>query len=296
MTVLVFLLVLLSASLHVFWNALAKKADNKASFAWLATVVAATMLAPVFVLLRLAGAEPLGAQTIALAGLSGLFEAAYTVLLVEAYRKADLSVAYPLSRGVAPIGTLAAGHLLVGDAVGPAGIAAVLVVVAGVAAVSFSARGPGRLHRAMGVLFAVAAGAMIAAYHLVDRRAVAGAGPLAVVEYLFFMHVSMAAGVTAWVTARRGLRAHALTEWRTNRRSVVVAGVLNFASYVLIVLALSRASGNVTYVAAGRNVGIVLSAVAGAVLLRERIGRLRAVGAGLITLGVVGLVLLAGRP
>jgi len=39
MTPFVFMLVLLSASIHVFWNALVKKCEDKASFAWLTHAV-----------------------------------------------------------------------------------------------------------------------------------------------------------------------------------------------------------------------------------------------------------------
>jgi drug/metabolite transporter (DMT)-like permease len=288
----VFVLVLLSASLHVVWNALVKKANNKASFAWLATVVAAGALLPAFAALRLWRPGPLGARVWTWAALSGLFEAAYTVLLFEAYRKADLSVVYPLSRGVAPLATLAVASRLVGDTVTPTSAAAVVVVVAGVAAVSFSTRGGARpLARALGVVFALAAGAMIAGYHLVDRHAMNRPDRPGVVEYLFLMHLFLGGFVTAWVVLRPRLRAGAWDAWRTSRRAVLVVGVLNPLAYLLVVLALAQEGANVTYVAAGRNVGIVLSAVFGVLLLKERVGLLRAVGAALIALGVAALVL-----
>ena len=293
MTPTVFVLVLLSASLHVVWNALVKKADNKASFAFLTTLTATVLLLPLFVCLRVLSDRPLGGQVWLWAALSGGFEAAYIVLLFGAYDKADLSVVYPLSRGIAPLVTLAVGGLLVGDAVNLWSGLAVLLVVAGVTAVSFSS-GPASAsaRRSAGVALALAAGVMIAGYHLVDRRARGPArGPAPPASHIH-LHLFLTTFVALWVFARRRLRAGAWREWSRNRRDVLIVGCLGPLSYFLILLAMSQAAGNVTYISAGRNVGIVMSTAAGGLLLRERICWRRAVGAALITLGVAALVLL----
>jgi drug/metabolite transporter (DMT)-like permease len=293
----ILLLVLLSASLHVLWNALIKQADNKGSFLWLTIVASTAMLAPAFVLLRVLSPGRLDGDVLAWAGLSGLIESGYIILLLGAYERADLSVAYPLSRGVAPLVTLAAAGWLLGDVVGLWHGLAVLAVVAGVAAVSFSAEAAAKGgHRFAGVMFAIAAGVLIAGYHLVDRHVLNRPNGPDPIEYIFLMHLSLTGFVTVWVVLRRRLRAKALAAWRTGRRGIVIVGALGPLAYLLILLAMSRAEGNVTYVAAGRNVGIVVSTAVGALFLRERVRWRRAIGAGLIALGVIALVLLdAGR-
>ncbi|MGB2820101.1 MAG: hypothetical protein WBF17_03910, partial [Phycisphaerae bacterium] len=219
MTVFVFLLILLSASLHVFWNALIKKADNKGSFLWLTIVASTVMLAPAFVFLRVLSPGRLDGDVLTWAGLSGLIESGYIILLLGAYERADLSVAYPLSRGVAPLVTLAAAGWLIGDVVSLWHGLAVLTVVAGVAAVSFSAEGAAKGEpRFAGVMFAVGAGVLIAGYHLVDRHVLNRPNGPHPIEYIFLMHLSLTALVTAWVVVRRRLRAKALAAWHTGRR------------------------------------------------------------------------------
>ena len=293
MSLSILLLVLLSASLHVFWNALIKQADNKASFLWLTIVASTAMLAPVFVFLRVLSPGPLDGDVLAWAGLSGLIESGYIILLLGAYERADLSVAYPLSRGVAPLVTLAAAGWLIGDVVGPWHGLAVLAVVAGVGAVSFSTRSASKGERGFaGAVFAVGAGVLIAGYHLVDRHVLNRPNGPNPIEYIFLMHISLTALVTAWVVLRRRLRAKAMAAWHTGRKGIVIVGALGPLAYLLILLAMSQAEGNVTYVAAGRNVGIVISAIVGALFLRERVRWQRAIGAGLITLGVIALVML----
>ena len=293
MTLLVFLLVLVSASIHVLWNTLVKQSDDKPSFAVLTTLTAALALLPVFIASRIVHPGPLSSAAWGWAALSGLFEALYMVLLFGAYGRADLSVVYPFSRGVAPLVTLVCGGRLLGDWVSPLQGAAVFAVVAGVASVGLSSRDPSRqrLNRS-GLLLSFATGCMSAGYHLVDRRAMTMAGAPNPLEYFFLVQCFMSALVTLWfgLFLRRGREL--LSEWLTNRGGVLMVGVCIPAAYLLIVFALRY--GNVTYVIAGRNIGIVLSTLVGLFVLKERVSRGRLVGSILILAGVAGLVLSSG--
>jgi drug/metabolite transporter (DMT)-like permease len=290
-TLFVFSLVLLSASLHVLWNTLVKQSEDKSSFAWLTTLVATLLLVPVFVASRLLGPGMLGPPAWGWAALSGFFEALYVVFLFGAYGQADLSVVYPLSRGVAPLVTMALGGRLLGDSVSPVQGAAVLTIVAGVTSVAVSSpQAPVRpaLGRA-GLLLSFGTGCMIAGYHLIDRRAMSMAEAPSPLEYLFLVHLFMSAFITLWFGIRLRRGREMLSEWTTNRAGVLIVGACIPAAYLLIVIALRY--GNVTHVTAGRNIGIVLSSLVGVLFLKERVGWGRAVGSALIVAGVVGLVL-----
>ena len=291
MTLTVFILVACSASLHVFWNTFVKTSGDKVSFAWLSVVVAVAVLVPPFAVSRLMAPGALSGEIVALAALTGLFQAAYIIMLFLAYGHADLSVAYPLSRGVAPLVALPLAGVLLGDAVTVQHGLAVMVVVAGVAAVTVSAwiTAP---HRATlsGAGLALAAGCMIAGYHLVDRRAMTLAAAPSPLEYLFLVRCFLCLFVSAWVGSSAGRRARAFAEWPRNKVGILIAGIGITLAYFLIVVALRR--GNVTYIAAGRNIGIVISTAVGALFLKERVCWKRALGAALIAAGVVGLVLL----
>jgi drug/metabolite transporter (DMT)-like permease len=142
-----------------------------------------------------------------------------------------------------------------------------------------------------GLLLAFGTGCMIAGYHLVDRRAMSMAEPPSPLEYLFLVHLFMSAFITLWfgLCLRQGREL--LSEWTTNRLGVLMVGICIPAAYFLIVLALRY--GNVTYVTAGRNIGIVLSTLVGFLFLKERASWGRMVGSLLILAGVVGLVLSA---
>ena len=290
MSLLVFLLVTLSALLHVLWNALVKTCQDKTSFAWLTSMVGSLVLLPIFVLSRWVQPGVLGWQVWGLAAVSGFFESLYILFLLSAYRRADLSLVYPLSRGVAPLVAMALGGIFVGDTVSSAGAIAVCVIALGVGAVGSSAWvDPARGRRYTGILFAMATGCMIACYHLVDRRAMRLAPPPDPVEYLFLMHLFLAFFVTIWVFRVIGHGRRAFVEWVTNRRGVIIVGVLTPLAYFLIIFALKF--GNAAYVAAGRNIGIFISIMLGFLILKERVTSSRVIGSVCIAAGLVALVL-----
>ncbi|MBN2449883.1 MAG: EamA family transporter [Lentisphaeria bacterium] len=291
MSVTVFGMVFLSASLHVFWNALAKQSRDKLSFAWLTNGVGALCALPLFLFCRVWGPGALGLDVFLLAMASGLIESLYFVTLFSAYDRVDLSVAYPLSRGVAPVFSLVPGAVFLGDTLTAGQGCGVGIVVAGVFLVAWSAmrRSDSVARVRGGVLLALATGAMIALYHVVDRRALTLPSPPRTGEYFFLMHAWLALFVSAWVLGRPSTRRRAFREWHGNRGAVLLVGFLSVFAYLLIMAALRV--GNVTLVAATRNSGIVISTLAGALLLREPICRLRLAGVLGIVTGVVTLLL-----
>jgi drug/metabolite transporter (DMT)-like permease len=167
---------------------------------------------------------------------------------------------------------------------------AVAIVISGVLAVSFSTAAHTRsgLKRS-GILIAIFTGMMIAGYHLVDRAAMSHADAPDPIEYLFAMHLFLVFFVALWVFIVGCRWRHITDEWHANRRSVLIVGFCVPLAYLFIIVALKM--GNVTHVAAARNVGIVFSTAVGWLFLKETVTRLRAVGALFIALGIAGLVL-----
>ena len=91
---LVVVLVLAAAVLHATWNAIAHSAEDRlVGFALIST--STLVLGTVMVLVG----EPVGWHYFWLAALSAGLHVAYLLLLMASYQVADLSRAYPLSRG-----------------------------------------------------------------------------------------------------------------------------------------------------------------------------------------------------
>ncbi len=293
MSLFVFALVLSSASIHVLWNALVKKCEDKASFAWLSHFISVfVFLLPVFLISRVCFPGVISGGMLLLSAISGLFEAMYIITLYGAYESADLSVVYPLSRGVAPVFTLVAGGVLVGDVVNFSGGVGVLIILIGMICVAFSVKNI-HVDRTIvrGIMLAIITGAMIAGYHLVDRRAMELATRPSPLEYLFLMQCFQLMFLSVWIVVSSKRRKRIWNEWLANKRDVFIVGLFCPLAYLLIIWALRY--GNVTYIAAGRNIGIVISMIAGFIFFREPVGKLRMFGGLAITIGIILLVVFA---
>ncbi|MFZ0611740.1 MAG: EamA family transporter [Desulfobacterales bacterium] len=292
MSPIVILLVTLAAAVHVLWNTLVKTCTDKPSFAVLTSLFGALVTGLAYLLARCCGITPMGINMWGYAAISGLFEALYTILLFQAYGFGDLSVVYPLSRGVAPAFTLLLGGMLLGDRLSAAHATAVMVIIIGVGAVSISVFLRNRTgQQDEGILPAVATGLMIAGYHLVDRGAMLHLDPPHPIEYLFAIHLFLMVFVAIWVIFLGGRSRRIINEWHTNRRGIIIVGVCVPLSYFLIIIALKY--GNVTLITATRNVGILFSTVVGWLFLKEPISRLRITGSIIIAIGVAGLAMIS---
>jgi drug/metabolite transporter (DMT)-like permease len=211
---------------------------------------------------------------------SAALELAYFALLAGAYRRSEVSLVYPVARGSAPVlvllGTVAVlgRHVSAGQIVGVLAVAAGIVLVRGV-----RVEGDRR-----GLLLALATGACIAGYTLVDKEGLNHAGPLPYIELVLIPPSVLYALAIARVRGREALREE------TTPLLIVIAIVL-YGTYVLVLLALREASAPA--VSAVRETSVVIASALALLLLRERVTRVRFAGAVLVALGIA-LLALAG--
>jgi uncharacterized membrane protein len=130
--------------------------------------------------------------------------------------------------------------------------------------------------------WALFTGLAIAFYSLVDK---VGVGLVYPPVYIYIMMMITWLAITPWVLIRErhGLK----SEWRSHKGAIVVVGFLSGFTYLMILFALTMSK--VSYVAAVREISIVLSAYYGIALLGEKHGRQKLLGAVLITLGVIAI-------
>jgi drug/metabolite transporter (DMT)-like permease len=198
------------------------------------------------------------------------FELAYFVLLARGYARADLALVYPIARGSAPVFALVASVVLLGAGLSAGAVVGVLVVVVGVVLVRGA---PGASPDAADVALALAVGACIAGYTVVDDRGVEHAHP---VTYLMLV---LAPAALIWLAVARPRLAV------TPR--IAGAGVGMVAAYLLTLLALERAAA--APVAAVRETSVLFAVAFAAVVARERVTPSRAAGAAFIVAGVAAL-------
>jgi len=263
-----FALALGAAVLHATWNALLAGADDVRAAASVALGVAVVLFAPLAV-----ATWDVDSEAVPWIIASAALELVYFVLLTTAYRRSDLSLVYPIARGSAPVLVLG-GAAVVGVAVGAVQAIGVILVGLGVVLV----RGLRRSVDRRGVLLALAIGATIAGYTLVDKEGIEHAATL---SYLVLV-LAPAALVTLAVQLARGGVASIRAAFS---RSAVLAGVLSFVAYALALAALELAPA--ASVAAVRETSILFAVALGAYALRERVSAMRVAGAVVTVTGVV---------
>jgi drug/metabolite transporter (DMT)-like permease len=280
-------LVLLAAAAHATWNLLARRADDKLAFLWCGNVVSTALFLPIGVWLLLT--EPISVAAWGIVGASAGLEALYYWTLAQAYRHGDLSLVYPMARGTAPILVPILAALFLGERLsGLAGAGIGLVVLGTVAIHARSLGWPslgaiGEVLGQPGTRYALLTGLVIAAYSTLDKYGVSLVRPV-LYAYLLFAGLS---AILLPVVLRR--RSALVREWKLRQGSIVVVGLLAPASYGLVLLALTLAP--VSYVAAAREVSVVLAAILGAVVLHEGYGPQRLLGSTAIAAGLMLLVL-----
>lgn len=290
MTPTAFSLIVLAGLIHAGWNIVAKKAAGDARFAFFTAFLMMLLWAPLGWWLGRKALPGWGTTEWGLVLASGLLHVLYFVVLLRGYRKADLTVVYPLARGSGPLLSSLVAIVFLGEHISALGLAGIAGVVGGVFLI---AGGPGLWRKAhdpnarervrQGVFYGLLTGALIASYTVVDGYAVKWAlmSPI-LVDYMGnFVRVALLAPS---VLRDRGA---ARTLWHRQWRYAFVVAVFSPVAYVLVLYAMQEAP--LSHVAPAREVSMLFAALIGGHLLGEGERASRLLGAALIACGVVAL-------
>jgi phosphonate utilization associated putative membrane protein len=273
------LAVLGAGFLHAGWNALLKSAPGGDALLDTATVVAGSAvwgLAVVpFVPLPAAASWPYMAA-------SATIHFGYYLTLAQAYRTGDLSFAYPLMRGTAPLIVALLGVAFLGELPTALMAAGILLISVGIVSIAFVQH---RKHPPAAAYWAFANAAIIAAYTLVDARGVRASGNAAgYVSWLIFLE---GLPFLLWVLRRRGRTA--VQYVRSSATRGLIGGACSLAAYGIVLWAMTQAP--VAAVAALRETSVLFAALMGSLWLKERFGLPRLAGAVSVVLGIAALKL-----
>lgn len=276
MTPTVVAVVLCGALLHAVWNALVKGGRDPFFGSVLVASGAALLSLPLLPIL----AQPAAASWPYLAA-STVIHFAYYGLLAAAYRHGDMSHAYPLMRGSAPLLVAAASVPLLGEHLSPVQYAGVACISGGILSLWFATTPVAAKARGYATAFAVLNALVIAVYTLIDGIGARASGAPA--AYVMWLHVMSAIGLLAWCALRcpRQLRDYAAQHWRV----ALLGGAGTLGAYGLALWAMTVAP--LAAVAALRETSILFAALIAKFFLGERIGRKRALAITAIAAGAV---------
>ncbi|MFA5955456.1 EamA family transporter [Hyphomicrobium sp.] len=270
----VFAIVLFAAALHASWNAVVKSGDDKVLMTIMVAASASVTAAMVLPFL----ASPARPCWPFIAS-SVLIHIVYFALVGSAYRVGDMGQVYPLMRGTAPFLVALASVSAFGEKLSiPAWMGVGLICVGIITMVK-----EGKASDMRGIYLALLNAIVIASYTLIDGAGTRLSGsPTAYAAWVFML---TGFPLMAWVVfARREAFVGVVRrQWRTG----VFGGAATVLSYALVLGAMMTAP--IAMVAALRETSILFGTAIAGIVLRERLGPARLIGAGLIGLGAVAL-------
>jgi len=270
------MMMLASGAAHAVVNAILKSGRDKMSSRALIDGFSSLLILPAVFLVPL----PTGAWGWLAA--SWITHLVYLVCLVKAFEHADMTVAYPILRGVAPLLAAVAAVALFDEPIGWLTAGGIGLVSAGVLTVGLGRRVD---RRALG--WALATGATIALYTVIDAQGVRAA-PSAF-SYIVWVFLTLGFGIGLLFALWRGpaFVLAARSEWKAG----LIAGALSIVTYGLALWALRL--GDTPRLAALRETSILFATLIAVVFLKERLTMGRMAGIAAIALGA-GLLLVAG--
>lgn len=270
MSVPIFAALLVAAFLHALWNALVRR-DPDRDAAAIAMAAGGMVIGAVL----LPFLPRMNAAAIPFVLVTSCVHVAYYALIARAYRHGELSVAYPIMRGLAPvIVTIAAAFFV---EVPPAPVVfGIAVVAAGVVSLGLERLSGG--WRGLAPAFANAF--VIALYTLLDGLgARASDAPVTYVAW-----VLVGSGI-ATVAVRFALHGRiTATELRERVGVGLAGGAMGYGAYAIALWAMTITS--IGAVAAVRESSVLFAAAIGAIALHEKFGWQRWLSAALVAVGL----------
>ena len=286
MTGLAVVLVLISAFAHASWNTMVRRSDSPELTNWMMLSSGAVLASP-FALFLLITRPPDPIGWLFVAGTVAL-HIAYFFTLGRAYKHGDLSLVYPVARGLGLALIPIIGVTVLAETVSVFAAMGIALIFIGVVTVGSSTGGglkiwlkPRSMLSDRSVVFAVLTGVLIAAYSTFDKRGVEHVEPI---FYMFTLTLGSSLGILLLI-GRNYAKQDFTAEFRKHWKIGLAGGVLQFAAYALVLSAFRLSP--VSYIGPFRELGIVFGVVMAVLILKESVTLNRAIGAGAIGTGAI---------
>jgi len=278
MSIVVFLLIILSALLHALWNFAAKNASGNFYVVYLGLLIDCILFFPI--LFTLSVADIFNPRAFPYVFATGTIHSVYFFALAKAYEHGDISSAYPIARGTGVAGTALIAYFCLYEEI-------TLFGLLGIAAISIGTLFVGLKHsqqtgRPKGLLFALLVGATIVSYSIVDKL---GVGIMNPVAYIFGLWLVATLWLTPYIFIYK--RRELLLAWKSYKKHSFIIGTGSLATYLLILFIYRIAP--VSYVVALRELAVAIGALFGFVFLNEKFTRIKIIGIALIVLGMIAI-------
>ena len=269
-------LILISGFAHAVVNAILKAGDDKMSRRALIDGFSALILAPA------AFFVPLPANAWGWLMASAVVHGLYLFALIKSFEQSDMTVAYPIARGLAPMLAATGAVVLFHEPISSFVVFGIVSIACGVVFIGVSHR----LDRSA-LLWAMMTGTCIASYTVIDAQGVRAA-PTALSYIVWtFLFLGLSLGTFFAVWRGKAFLVSAAGQWKPG----LAAGALSIITYGFALFAFRL--GATPRLAALRETSILFGTAIAVIFLKERLTRLRF--AGVLAIAAGAMVLIAAR-
>jgi drug/metabolite transporter (DMT)-like permease len=267
------ILILISGFAHAVVNAILKAGNDKMSRRALIDGFSALILAPAAFLVPL----PTNAWNWLIA--SAVVHGLYLFALIKSFEQSDMTVAYPIARGIAPMLAAAGAVAIFHEPISVAVVLGILAIACGVMLIGVSHK----MERSA-LLWAMLTGLCIASYTVIDAQGVRAAPTAFSYIVWTFLLLGGALGTFFAIWRGRAFLATAAGQWKPG----LIAGALSIITYGFALLAFRL--GATPRLAALRETSILFGTAIAVIFLKERLTTLRFGGVLAIALGAIVLI------
>jgi drug/metabolite transporter (DMT)-like permease len=275
-------IIILSSIIHATWNFISKTVPSTSVFVWLVATCTSIIYFPIVcVWIWHFGFENQPIQWLFLA-VTALVHMIYYLTLQRGYQVSDLSVVYPIARGMGPLFSSIVAFLFLGEqfsAVSGLGLLAVVVGVFFIAGLKKPSNADEKTKK--GLVYGVLVGLLIALYTVWDAYAV----KYLAVTPLILEYVSHPFRALVLFPFSEKRKKEAKEIWQNYYRKILTISFLTPISFILVLYALKVAP--IHFVAPARELSIVFGVFLGGKILLEKDFKTRLLGAFLILFGII---------
>ena len=268
-------LVLFSAVAHAIWNSLVKSAGDRTL-----TMITIRFTGFVLGLAALPFVDWPHPESWKWLFLTAGVQFGYYALLIRSYGLGDMSVVYPLARGIAPVLTTIVAFVSMGETLGPVQLTAIGLISVGIMALSVRAGASGPA-----VGYACATGLAVAAYSVFGGLGVRAAGT--VLGFQACLEIITGGGMAVYALATRG--PVVLVHVRRDGAIGFFAGTMSVFGYLAFLAAAKILP--LGPVVALRETSVIFGSLIGTFVLNEAFGLRRVMASTLVVSGIALLAL-----
>jgi drug/metabolite transporter (DMT)-like permease len=275
-------LVILSAIIHPLWNMLLKTSEDKVTFYLNIHLIFTLLFCFILFIYPLGNITVLGWAFILFSALSHFF---YQVFLCQTYELGDMSLTYPVVRS-SPVFVMIFGSFFLKELPSFLAILGILLVIYGGCIINqreFSISQfvkPFKILHGRAMLFAIFTALWSAIYSVVDKKGVLNMSPVLFFYMFFTISGFLFLGYFLFLKEKRK---NYLLILKKNKYKIILAAILEFSSYILILYAFRMSK--VAYIVALRQISIIFGAIFGIIFLKEHYGRVRVFASCIIFAG-----------